>query len=290
MSVLDNKIKVVVYPSGGTDETLTVADAMQQVLDYFALLSKAEAKEPGNKVSVVWRLESATTNSPFTVEATAVSSDPEVSVERQALGARNALQDGLGLIFRGEAKPLWMDADAEGLMRRILARNFNGIGRTDLVVDPQATPIILDHRAARRAQNFLDVKAAEEAAQVEDLSRKEFGSVEGRVTGLTTHYTKPAFTIRERLSGRDLKCVLPAAYADAIGTQHDWREVWSNQRVVVSGVCHYEKAGNLFQVDADEISKVATRDVSISDLREPSFSDGLTPQEHLDRLWGQDHG
>ena len=101
MSVHDNKIKVVVYPSGGADETLTVADAMQQVLDCFALLSKAEAQEPGSRVKVVWRLESATTNSPFTVEAMAASSDPEIAVDRQALLARNALKDGLGLILRG---------------------------------------------------------------------------------------------------------------------------------------------------------------------------------------------
>ena len=290
MSRHDNKIKVVVYPSGGADETLTVADAMQQVLDYFALLSKAEAKEPSSGVSVVWRLDSATTNSPFTVEATALSSDPEVSVERQALLAKNALQDGLGLILRGEAKPVWMDAGAEELMRRILDRNMNGISRTDIVLDMDATPIVLDHRASRKAHIFLDLKAAEEAAQVEDLSRKEFGSVEGQATGLTTHYSKPALVIRERLSGRDVKCVLPTANADAIGAQHQWSEVWSNQRVIVSGVCHYEKTGNLIRVDAQEIIRVAARDVPIADLRDPNFSDGLTPQEHLDRLWGSDHG
>lgn len=290
MSMLENKIKVVVYPSGGADDTLTIADAMQQVLDYFALLSKAETKEPGTQVSVVWRLESATTNSPFTVEATAASSDPEIAVERQALSARNALQDGLGLIFRGEAKPIWMDADAETLMRRIIARNLNGIGRTDVIIDSEARPIILDHRAARRAQNFLDLKAAEEAAQVEDLSRKEFGSVEGQVTGLTTHYTKPALMIRARLSGREVKCVLPSIHAQAIGAQHQWDEVWRNQRVIVTGLCHYEKMGNLFRVDADEISRVVARDVPLDDLRDPTFSNGLTPQEHLDRLWGQNHG
>ena len=286
----ENKVKVVVYPSGGGEDALTVADAMQQVLDYFALLSKAEARDPASRVSVVWRLESATTNSPFTVEATAISSDPELPVDRQALLARRSLQEGLTKLLRGEAKPLWLDDDAETVIRRVLARNLNGIGRTDILVAEDEPPIILDHRSARRAQNYLDLKAAEEAALVEDLSRKEHGSIEGNAVGLTTHYRKPALVIRERLSGRDLKCVLPVATADSIGSQHQWNEVWSNQRIVVSGLCHYDKLGNLFQIDADEIGRLEARDVSIADIRDPDFSGGLTPQQHLDMLWGQDNG
>lgn len=289
MTTVENKIKVVVYPSGAADEALTVSDAMQQVLDYFSLLSKAEARMPGSQVSVVWRLESATTNSPFTVEAKAVSSDPELSVDRQALQARLALQDGLGKLLRGEAKPTWFDRDAETVMRRILSRNLNGVGRTDVILEPEP-PIVLDHRSARRMQNFLDLRAAEEAAQAEDLSRKEFSSVEGHAIGLTTHYRKPAIEIRERLSGREIKCVLPTITADTIGSQHQWKEVWSNQRVVVTGVCHYDKLGNITLIDAEDVTRIEARDIPIADVRDPDFSSGLEPQEHLDRLWGQGNG
>ena len=157
-------------------------------------------------------------------------------------------------------------------------------------VDQQSQSLIIDHRSALRAQNFLDLKAAEEATQVEDLSRKEFGSVEGQVTGVTTYYGKPALMMRARLSGREVKCVLPSTHAEAIGAERKWDEVWRNQRVIVSGLCHYERTGNLFRVDADDVSPVASRDVPVSELRDTTFSDGLTPQEHLDRLWGQDHG
>ena len=287
---IPGQIKVVIYPSGGAEETLTVDDAMQQVLDYFALLSKAEVREPGRNEKVVWQLKSASTNSPFTVEASSVSSVPEMSVDRQALQAKQALRDGIGMILRGEAKPQWMDRDAEVVFRRIIERNLNGIGRTEMVVDADAQPITLDHRTARRAQSFLDVKAAEEAALIEDLSRKEYGSVEGRAVGLTAHYTKPALVIRERLSGRDVKCVLVNADAETIGAEHQWNEVWGNRRIIVSGICHYEKSGNLSLVDVEEITQIKVRDVPVSDLRDPTFSDGLSPQEHLDRLWGNGNG
>lgn len=290
MARAENRVRLVIYPSGSDDDTLTVTDAMQQVLDYFTLLAKAEARDPDSNVKVVWRLESATTNSPFTVDATAVSSNPEVSVDRQAVQARRAFREGLMHLYKGEAKPLWLDADAVLAMRRIVARNLNGIARTDVLSDEGEPPIILDHRSARRVQNYLDLVAAQEAAQIEDLSRKEFGAVEGNAIGLTTHYKKPALVMRERLSGRDVKCVLPTGAADAIGAQHQWNEVWGNQRITVAGLCHYDKVGSLVLIEVNEITRHQQRDVRISELRDPAFSAGLSPQEHLDRLWGDEHG
>ncbi len=286
----DNTVRLVIYPSGTGEESLTVSDAMQQVLDHFTLLSKAEARDPTSNVKVVWRLTSASTNSPFTIEASAVSSNPEMSVDRQALQARHTLSDGLARLYRGEAKPLWFDADADAAMRRILARNLNGIGRTDIVTGDGVQPIILDHRSARKTQGYLDLLAAKEAAAIEDLSRREFGSVEGRVIGVTTHYKKPALVLRERLSGREVKCVLSTASADAIGAQHQWSEVWKDQRVAIAGLCHYDKVGTLTLVEVEEITRHQSRDVPISALRDPNFSGGLTSQEHLDRLWGEEHG
>ncbi len=51
-------VTVVVYPSGADVDNLTVSDAMQQVLDTFALLGKAEAQRIGSK-QIVWRLRAS---------------------------------------------------------------------------------------------------------------------------------------------------------------------------------------------------------------------------------------
>ena len=290
MAQVENTIKVVIYPSQAGEDTLTVSDAMQQVLDYFILLSKAEVHDPTRPVSVVWRLESATTNSPFTVEATAASSDPTIPVDRQALLARRSLYDGLSELFRAEAKPRWLDEAGESAIRRILARNLNGIGRTDIVISEVEPPIVLDKRAALRTQNYLDLKAAEEAAQIENLNRKEHGSIEGNAIGLSTHYRKPALVIRERLSGKEVKCVLSPEIATSVGSQHQWNEVWGNQRIVVSGICHYDKGGDIALIEAHQITALKSRDVSITEIRDPNFSNGLTPQQHLDTLWDEGDG
>jgi hypothetical protein len=263
----ENKVRLVVYPSGSGDDTLTVSDAMQQVLDHFALLSKAEARDPSSNAKVVWKLESASTNSPFTIEASAISSNPEVSVVRQALQARRTMSNDLTRLYRGEAKPDWFDDEAEGAMRRIIERSLNGIARTDFVAED-----------------------AKEAAEIEDLSRKEFGSIEGQLDSLRPYNNKPAIMLKERLSGRVVPCVLSRDLADSIGQLHRWNEVWSNRRVTVSGQCHYDKDGALRRIDAHDVERHIARDVNISEIRDPNFSSGVASKEHLRRQWGDDHG
>lgn len=285
-----NTVRLVIHPSGTDEDTLTVSDAMQQVLDHFTLLARAEARDPSSNAKVVWRLESATTNSPFTIEAIAVSSNPEVSVVRQSLQARRTLSNDLARLYRGEAKPEWLDDVAEGAVRRIVERSLNGIGRTELVAVEGSPPIVLDQRAARRTQGFLDILKAKEAAEVEDLSRKEYGTVEGQLDSLRPYNNKPAIMLKERLSGRIVPCVLSSDLAHSIGQQHQWIEVWSNRRVAVSGLCHYDKDGALKRIDAHEVERHVSRDVPISDIRDQNFSRGLTSQEHLRRGWGDDHG
>ncbi len=290
MTKIPETVTIVVHPSGTDADNLTVADAMQQVLDTFELLSKAEVKDDSLGASVVWRLERASTNSPFTVEATPVSSNPEISIDRQALNTIHAFQEGINSILHAKGKPQWIDQESEGTLKRILARNLNGIGRTDIFSGYHDAPTSIDHRSARRAQNYLEVLAAEEALKVEDLTRKEYGSIEGHVTDATTWHGRPAFRMRARLSGKELICILSKAEAASIGEEHNWSEVFKRQRVLVSGICHYNPAGIVLRVDVDTITAIKPRDVSLSELRDPNLTAGLSPSDHLRLIWGGENG
>ena len=290
MSEPAETVTIVIHPSGTDADNLTVADAMQQVLDTFELLSKAEVKDPSSGAAVVWRLERASTNSPFTVEATPVSSNSEVSVDRQAINAILAFREGINSVLHAESKPHWLDPETEDTLKRVLSRNLNGIGRTDIFSDYYKAPMSIDHRSARRAQNYLDVLAAEEALKVEDLTRKEYGSIEGNVTDATTWHSRPAFRMRARLSGKELICVLSKSAAATIGDEHNWSEVFKRQRVLVSGICHYNSVGTVVRVDVDTITAINPKDVSISDLRNPNFISGRKPSEHLRLIWGDENG
>lgn len=145
-------VTIIVHPSGADSDSLTVSDAMQQVLDIFSLLSKAEADRIGSE-NVVWRLESASTNSPFTVSAIAVANDPVSVVDREAQAAKRALGEGWANLLTAREKPSWVDVPAEQIVRRILARSLNGVGRTDIRFDDETADIVIDHPAALRADN-----------------------------------------------------------------------------------------------------------------------------------------
>lgn len=290
MPKLAETVTIVIHPSGTDADNLTVADAMQQVLDTFELLSKAEIKDPSSGATVVWRLERASTNSPLTVEATPVSSNPEIPVDRQAINAILAFQEGINSVLHAESKPKWIDQESEGTLKRILARNLNGIGRTDIFSDYHKAATSIDHRSAQRAQNYLDVLAAEEALKVEDLTRKEYGSIEGHVTDATTWHGRPAFRMRARLSGKELICILSKTAAATIGDEHNWSEVFKRQRVLVSGICHYNSAGTVVRVDVDTITAIKPREVTISELRDTNFAAGRTPSDHLRLIWGDENG
>lgn len=285
-----DSVTIVIHPSGTDMDSLTVADAMQQVLDAFALLSKAEVTDPTQDVRVVWRLEHASTNSPFTVKATPLSSDPEVSVARQATLAVASFKEGVDAILHGRSKPTWMDQDAEATFKKMLHRNVSGIGRTDFFIAPDEPPTIIDHRSARRAENFLELLAAETAIHKRDLTRKEYGSVEGYVTTATTWYDKPAFRIRSRLTGKESICVLPKSAAKTIGAEHSWEEVFTKRRVLVSGVCHYNSEGLLTRVDVETVRAIVSRDVSTRELSDADITDGKPVEEYLRLIWGSENG
>jgi hypothetical protein len=279
-------ITIVVHPSGADADTLTVSDAMQQVLDIFSLLSRAEAQRIGSQ-QVVWRLESASTNSPFTVSAIAVASDPLGIVDNEAHIAKATLEEGWSGVINAREKAPWIDHDTEQIMRRILTRSLNGIGRTDIRFGDDTPPVILDHQAALRADNFLKLVAAEEEALIEDLTRTEYGAAEGDVTNITTHYRKPAFIMRDRLSKRDVKCVLTDQAASKIGGEHAWREAWSGQRVLVSGRLHFNNNGDLIKIDVDEVTAVTPQNIDLKDIQSAGPDDKPTARQYLDRLWGK---
>lgn len=270
-------ISITIYPSTAGSVDLAVADAMQQVLDAFELLSKAELERTGKPADkVVWRLENARTNSPFTIEAAASSYNPSINVDIEARQAKIAFFDGISEILTAKKKPDWMDKPAEDIARRMLTRNMNGIGRTDLNFGEGLPPVIIDHRSATRAINFLERLAAEEAAKIEDLTHQEYGAVEAELTGTTTHYRKPALNIRLRLAATEARCVLSPAAAAKIGPQHSWSEVWSQQRVIVFGKIHYDKNGDISLIEAEDIELIPGKVVSLDDI---DRQEGVTPDQ-----------
>jgi hypothetical protein len=283
-------ITITIHPSEAGADTLSVADAMQQVLDAFELLSKAEARRPGSNQSVVWKLFRASTNSPLTIEAIAVSTDPAGDVQVEARQAKLAFQDGIHSLIRAREVPDWMDLGARNTVRRLLERTLSGIGMTDISLSETEAPIRVDHRYASRGLIFLNKFEAEEAAKIEDLTRIEYGSAEGSVTGTTTHYSKPTIKIRLRLSGREVKCVLSETAAAKIGPRHNWSEVWSGQRVLVRGRLQFDSSGDISIINAEDLDVIEQTDVPLTEIRSLRSGAAGRVDDHLNNIWGDKNG
>lgn len=282
------KIAITVHPSATEADCLTVGDAMRQVLDIIETLERIDSPD-GNLGGIVWRLESASANSPFSVVATAGSPDPGLSVVLEANRVTDAFASSLEGVLRDDHLPVALNPAAAAPIARFLKRNLNGIGRTDIAFpDTDAPAIFILPPAAQRGLLAIERLELEDAEAHPNLARSEFGAREGEIAGLVTYYDHAALLIRDRLTGEKFTAVLAAELAARLGPEHSWKEAWSGQRIVVTGALHYDAAGRVRRVDAEELEPVNPSSVSLADLEGIDLLAGRTVSEHLARVWGDD--
>lgn len=257
---------------------LTVEDAMQQVLDYFDLLRSAD-RSLDDKETVVWRLKSVTTNSPFTVTAEPFGRDPSVNVDRYAGAVKKRFYDGIDAVINNKDIPSWIENDKH--LTNTLKRNLNGIGRTDIDLGENIEPILISHKVADEARKNLERRKLKET---EDFTHTSHGAVEGEITSASTHFRKPCFSLKPRLGGDDIKCIVSQDLVNDIGTAHSLDEVWQNQRVIVEGLVSYNAKGDAINIDVYDIKKVSGKDVDLQRYIDEDFTDKMSSDDYLEKL------
>jgi len=275
---LSDRAKIVVHPSGADSDLLPARDVLNHVLDFLALLSFAE---PASDTKVVWLLEKISSNSPVAAEVLGAGEDA-VYVETTA--AMAALAEGIDAATEGKKIPAWMLNGAFETAVRFFKRNTETVGRTDITLNDNEAPIYVPAAKARAAVNNLERARLEEEKKAHDWTHTAFGSIEGYVMATGRHYNKPAIWIRERKSKRDIRCVFDAETAQKVGSQFKWETAWGNGRVIVEGLLQYDKAGDVQQVSATDVIEVSGGAISISEFADPTFTNGLSPDEYLE-LW-----
>jgi len=278
--VMRKSVTITVHPSDLSGEYLTVFDAMHQILDMIGALEGIEAGDRQER-QIVWRLTEAHTNSPpFTVRAEAFSRDPQVSVSLEVDRVTRLYSMAVNSVLKGN-RPEWLENEPGRLLKRALKRNFNGVGHTDLVI-ANDDPIIIMPTAAR-----IGFEALNEAGQIDDLQRTEYGTIEGQVIGLMRYYSSPALVFLERLSRSKVICILTAQLASEMGPEHQWSEAWDGQMLRLGGKLTYSVDGKLSRINAYFHEPIEWSDVSITDLNGLNITEGKTVQQHLDEFWGE---
>lgn len=111
-----------------------------------------------------------------------------------------------------------------------------------------------------------------------------YGSLEGIIISVGKYYKSPSFTLRARLSGLGIKCVVQDELANSIGAELSFEEVWANQRVMVEGIISYNVEGEAANIDVRNIIKIKARDISLERITDPDFTGGLSSYQYLERL------
>ena len=279
---MGRSISITVHPSDFSGEYLTVSDALHQVLDMIGALEGIEAGDSSER-KIVWRLTDAHTNSPpFTVTAEAFPKDPQLSVALEADRVMKLYAVAVESVLAGD-RPDWLESEPGNQLKRALKRNLNGVGHTDIVIEGRDSPIIIVPTTARIGLIALEPINDDAAFELE---RIEYGSIEGRVIGLTKYYNSPALVFQERLSGNKIMCVLAASLAAQIGHTHDWAEAWEGQQLRIAGKLIYDRDGNLKRIDATHHEEVHWADISVADLQSIDILQGRSVHEHIAEFWG----
>ncbi len=272
---MTTKVEITIRPSAEHPDYLTIHDAMQQVLDVFVALRGGITEE------FDWRLVSATTNSPLTIVGEFFPTQdfpPAViaSASHMVVGAYQALEDALA----GD-EPVG-DIDLH-VVKRLLARNLNGIGLTEIRMEGQPLVAINPERAHRALDVF-------KAAGLASAPKRVRGSLEGELVYAGSYRKQPALRLRERTKGRILWCRIPEEYEGRFAEATSLDDVWRDARVRLRGWIEYSRSGEIAGMSAEGIQRIKPRDISPTALRDPGFTEGLESVNYLDKLRDGDLG
>lgn len=278
-------VKITITPSVADSDRLTVQDAAHQLLDLFDLLKLIDKKKGGTPdEQLEWCLTNVSMNSPLNAEVSGCSKDPTVLPDMRVLQVTGEFSRGMKAIIEGQSYDAWPDDDEMKFYTSILKRTTNGIGKTDISFGDDRPAIVLSHRIAKEGLLRVEKRKIDIEASKEDFTHQAHGSVEGVIVSTQMYYNKPSVMIKERISGENIHCVMDQALSDTIGEEHNWSEVWQSKRVLVEGLISYDAAGRPKRVNASNITLVKTKKISLADIYDEDFTNGLPVGEYQEKI------
>jgi hypothetical protein len=282
---MSRKITFTIEPAEGHHDILTIQDAFQQAIDFFDLLTDAAEKH------VVWKLEMASTNSPFSCQGEPVDTRTWVGAYGIMEKHIEVVERNLTRVARGEDFDDTFPRDKIEVAHRLLRRNTNGIGRSLAGFSEETPPVEISQHTARRY--FKEVVAPVESLHsylFSRTSRKEVGSIEGRLIDIGTDYDTPALHLEEHNTGRRLWCRISPATREQLSEDMKAGDVWKRRRIRVRGTLNYDNEGSVFRVMDGAISFIDVPEVNLDKIEDANFTGGYPIVEYLNRLREGDLG
>lgn len=272
-------MRITVVPTRSLRGLLDITDALHQALDFFSLVKNNDCTH------IIWNLKDISRKSPLVIEGEPVDKrtmKPDYSVvEHDVHIVERAFKD----IIAGDVWEHSFPSDKRKTITGMLHRNMNGIGKTRYDFGNGVTGIEIEQATAKRYLAMLEVSTASLQPDLFNSSaRREFGSIEGNILLLGSHYNNPAIQIEERTSLREVWCQVDQTILDSINITVDAISVWKNRRVIVRGILRFDSLGKLQYLSRGQVSFVDPKTVHVEDIHDPDFTGGLSVQEYLEKL------
>lgn len=276
------RVVITIHPPLSDAGLLGVADAMQQVLNSMKLFEDAQAAM-GPLNFFAWKLEKASTNSPFTVVAVAQPLQPHVDIDAAVKEVKEEVSRGIRALFTTGSTARWMTQDSLAVAHSIFARTRNGIGETDIDFEDGNVVSIKREQADAGIEAIAGINVM---MLDQDISaRQSFGEIDGVMVAVGRYRNRPAIQIRTDLYGF-IWCALPRNVIEQFGSQHSMSEVWEGKTLGIQGRLNYAAGGSKITfIDAIEVREiVAAPRLDLSAVLDPNFTAGMDPHEYIEKL------
>ena len=250
---------------------------MQQVWDFFELLSDEDQQH------VHWILENATFSSPFVISAKPIDTqtkelaydviDPIVEDIASTLTKLSSLQ----------SRPDNLSDKKQERIRRLLERNTNGIEMTEYDFGRGIEPVTIDHNSAERSLELLN-KPSKLDLLMATFAHQEYGAIMGSLLRLGTYYKQPAIYVKDFDTEDSIWCQVDKITLEDLNEKIRAKHVWERQDVLVEGLIDYDSNGKITHITDGAVSYIDRKQVSLEELHDPDFSEGLSSEEYLERL------
>lgn len=187
----EERIVITIHPSSTDEGLLSVSDAMRQVIDALRIFEEAQRALASPDEAFDWRLERASTNTPFTVTAIATPKNPSIDVSEHVRRVKSTVSSGLRDLVANRAPSWWMGPEAIAVARSVFDRNLNGIWRTDIEISPDETLTVDRNLASDGVRAIGAISAIDDALKIPE--RIAWGEIEGLWLRLDVFVTSQQF-------------------------------------------------------------------------------------------------
>lgn len=277
-----NRLVITIRPSPSDAGRLQVREALEQVLGTLQLFEQAERSLGDPHAAFVWRLEKASTNSPFTIIAVAEAVDPAIDIASQVIRVKSAVSDGFRNLIAHADPPSWLERGSVPLVKELFARNLNGIALTEIDFEvPSIETLTIDRIQAHAGLRAVEAINPLDAIDIPE--RRALGEIEGQFLAAGLYQRRPAIQIRTDLYGF-VWCVLNKGLIDRWGGEHRLAEIWEGKTIGVYGELHYLSGGRLNRIDANDIREIDIPPFNLDAILDSDFTAGFDPVEYLEKL------